>query len=283
MRYRRSGTHPGACSREADDRGDNVDCAPASPGRSPEPGHRRIDECDISAIQREVPLVQPIIRDQRVTADPSLPKRRKRRATRENGWAEDLSTSVTRASPDGPEVVELMFGTGSLRRREDIVTQPAVGRAGNVVPFRRSHRPRRDQSRTPGWEMADALRSFDLIERCAVALRSCPLSIASEGDGAELPIVSFQAQLPIIERWLDHLARINVANWPDTRWVLRLNDARSTAALRLQAVMRGLHRDPPGPGPLNSQLAADIRKFVDALHKLRQLIAQQFPESLRVP
>jgi hypothetical protein len=163
------------------------------------------------------------------------------------------------------------------------VTQPVMGDAGNVLPFRRTHRPHRDPGRTPEQDMADALQSFELIERCAVTLRSCPLSIASEANGAELPIVSFQAQLATVERWLDQLARINVANWPDTRWVLRLNDARSTAAFRLHTVMQSLHRDPPGPGPLNSQLAADIRKFADALGKLRQLITQQFPESLRAP
>jgi hypothetical protein len=163
------------------------------------------------------------------------------------------------------------------------VTQPAKGDVGNVLPFRRSHRSHRGRVRTPDRDMADALRSFDLIEQCAVALRSRPLSIASEAGGAELPIVSFQAQLPIIQHWLDQLEEVNVANWPDTLWVLTLNEARSTAALRLRVVIQSLHSNPPGPGPLNSQLGADIREFADTLRKLRQLIVQQFPESLRAP
>lgn len=163
------------------------------------------------------------------------------------------------------------------------MTRPAMGGASNVVPFRRSRPSQPSQVRTRERDMADALRSFDLIERSAVALRSRPLSISSEADGAELPIVSFQAQLPIIQGWLDQLARINVANWPDTLWVLTLNEARNTAALRLRAVIRSLQRDPPGPGPLNGLLAADIRKFADSLHKLRELVAQQFPNSLCDP
>jgi hypothetical protein len=167
--------------------------------------------------------------------------------------------------------------------RRSIVTQPAMGDIGRVVPFRRSHRPRSDQIRAAERDMADALRSFDLMERYTVALSSCPLSIASEADGAELPIVSFQSQLSIIQDWLDQLARINVANWPDTLWVLKLNDARSAATIRLDTVIRSLRHDPPGPGPLNSQLATDIRKFAESLRRLRQLIIQQFPNSLRVP
>ena len=163
------------------------------------------------------------------------------------------------------------------------MTQPAMGDIGRVVPFRRSHRPRSDQIRAAERDMADALRSFDLMERYTVALSSCPLSIASEADGAELPIVSFQSQLSIIQDWLDQLARINVANWPDTLWVLKLNDARSAATIRLDTVIRSLRHDPPGPGPLNSQLATDIRKFAESLRRLRQLIIQQFPNSLRVP
>lgn len=163
------------------------------------------------------------------------------------------------------------------------MAQPAIGDVGKVLPFRRSPRSHRGQVRTPEQDMADALLSFDLIEQCAVALRSRPLSIASEAGGAELPIVSFQTQLPIIQHWLDQLERVNVANWPDTLWVLTLNEGRSTAALRLRAVIQRLHSNPPGPGPLNSQLGADIREFADALHKLRQLIVQQFPESLRAP
>ena len=98
-----------------------------------------------------------------------------------------------------------------------------------------------------------------------------------------MPIVSLQGQLPVIQCWLDYLAQINVANWPDIRWVLGLSDARNTAALRLHVVMRSLRRDPPGPGPLNNQLAVDIQKFADALRKLRQLIAQQSPASRRAP
>jgi hypothetical protein len=123
--------------------------------------------------------------------------------------------------------------------------------------------------------MTEALRSADLIEQCAIALRSRPLSITSAADDTQLPIVSLQAQLPVIQGWLDHLAQISVISGPDIRWALRLSDARDTTLLRLHFVMRSLRRDPPGPGPLNSQLAGDIQKFADALRKLRQLATQQ--------
>ncbi|HEY1626600.1 MAG TPA: hypothetical protein VGG16_22670 [Streptosporangiaceae bacterium] len=123
--------------------------------------------------------------------------------------------------------------------------------------------------------MTEALRSADLIEQCTIALRSRPLSFTSAADDTQLPIVSLQAQLPVIQGWLDHLAQINVISGPDIRWAPRLSDARDTTLLRLHFVMRSLRRDPPGPGPLNSQLAGDIQKFADALRKLRQLATQQ--------
>ena len=153
----------------------------------------------------------------------------------------------------------------------------------NVVPLRRSHRVRHSEVRAPVRDMADAVRSFDRLERCAATLQSGPLGIADEIDATEWPIVSFQVQLPVIQRWLDQLARINVASWPDTPWVLRLSSARALAALRMRAVTQSLHRAPPGTGPLDSQLAADIRQLTESLRRLRQLITQQYPEALRAP
>jgi hypothetical protein len=129
--------------------------------------------------------------------------------------------------------------------------------------------------------MADAVRSFDGLERCAGLLQAGPLGMADEMDGTDWPIVSFQVQLPHVQRGLDQLARINVATWPDTHWVLRLSSARATAALRLRAVIRSLLRTPPGPSTLDGQLAADIRELADALRRLRLLIIRQYPEALR--
>jgi hypothetical protein len=131
--------------------------------------------------------------------------------------------------------------------------------------------------------MADAARAFGLLERCAAAVHYGPLDIAGAIDGIECPIVSLQAQLPVTQRWLDHLGRINITTWPDTRWVLRLGEARAAATRRLQAVARSLYRSPPGTGPLDSRLAADIGRLADALHALCELIAQQYPEALRAP
>jgi hypothetical protein len=168
-------------------------------------------------------------------------------------------------------------------RREDTVTEPPTGDVSNVLAFRQSRRPHPDLGRAPECDMAEALQSVELIEQCALALRSSPLSIASETEHTELPIVSLQAQLPVIQRWLDYLAQITVANSLDTRWALRLGDTRSTAATHLRIVMRSLHRDPPGPGPLSGQLAIDIQKFADVLRKLRQLLTQQSAASRRAP
>jgi hypothetical protein len=133
--------------------------------------------------------------------------------------------------------------------------------------------------------MTDAIQSFDRLERCAAAmLQSGPLGLAGEIGESQWPVVSsFQVQLPVVQQWLDQLGCISVANWPDTAWVLSLGDARSTAALRLDAVKKSLHHRPPGTGSLDGRLSADIRRLAEALHRLRQLIVQQCPEALHGP
>jgi hypothetical protein len=131
--------------------------------------------------------------------------------------------------------------------------------------------------------MADAVRSFAGLERCADLLQAGPLGMVDEMDGTDRPIVSFQVQLPHVQLGLERLARINVATWPDTRWVLGLSSARTAAAIRLREVTRSLLRTPPGPSTLDSQLAADIRALAVALRRLRLLIIQQYPEAHRAP
>jgi hypothetical protein len=153
----------------------------------------------------------------------------------------------------------------------------------NVVPLRRSYRLHHHESIAPIRDMADAVRSFERLEHCAAALQSGPFGIVGGLDGTERPIVCFQVQLPVIQQWLDKLGCINVTNWPDVHWVLRLGNARSTALLHLLAVTQSLYRSPPGTRPPDGRLAADIRKLADALRGLRQLIAQQYPEVLRAP
>jgi hypothetical protein len=165
--------------------------------------------------------------------------------------------------------------------REVAMARLAEHEADNVVPLRRGHRVRHEQE--PARDLADALRSFDRLERCAVALQSGPLGMAHDIDGIDWPIVTLQVELPSVQRWLDQLARINVATWPDTRWVLKLSSARAAATLSLDAVTQSLYRTPPGTGPLDGQLTANIQEFMDALHRLRQLIVEQYPESLRAP
>jgi len=162
------------------------------------------------------------------------------------------------------------------------VSQPAGGDA-SILDFRQRHGPRIGHGRTAEREMAEALRSAELIEQCAIALGSCPLSIADEADGGTLPIVSLQAQLPVIQSWLDRLTQPDAVRRPDLRRTLELSDARSAVALRLRAVMRSLHRDPPGPGPLGRQLALDIQRFADSLRRLRVLVEQAPPASRRAP
>jgi hypothetical protein len=131
--------------------------------------------------------------------------------------------------------------------------------------------------------MVYAARSFDLLERCATTLHSGPLGVAGEADVAKWPIVSLQVQLPVVQRWLNELGRINIAVWSDVRWVLRLEDAHADALLRLDAVAKSLCATPPGTGSLNGRLTDDIRKLAEALHELRWLIAQQCPEVLCAP
>lgn len=163
------------------------------------------------------------------------------------------------------------------------MTRSASYGGDNVIPLRRGHQARPEEIRAPVRDMADAVRSFDGLERCAGLLQAGPLGMTDDLEGADRPIVSFQVQLPLVQRGLDQLAHINVATWPDTHWVLGLNSARVRATLRLRAVTRSLLRTPPGPSALDGQLAADIRELADALRRLRLLIIQQYPEALRAP
>jgi hypothetical protein len=160
---------------------------------------------------------------------------------------------------------------------------PALGDVGNVVPIRRSYCPEQaePQERTRG--MSDAVRSFDRLERCAAALRFGPLGPAREVDGMRWPIVSFQVELPTVRQWLEQLGSINVVNWPDPQWALRLRAARSDAVLKLSAVNQSLYDRPPGTGALDRRLAADIQQLVNALYELRELIAAQCPDALYAP
>ena len=154
---------------------------------------------------------------------------------------------------------------------------------GNVIHLRRGRVASAEEIHTLVGDMADAVRSFDALERCADLLQAGPFDVVDETDSTDRPIVSFQVQLPYIQRGLDQLAHINVATWPDTRWVLRLTSARSMAALRMRAVTRSMLRTPPGPSVLDEQLAADIRGLAGALRRLRLLIIQQYPEVLSAP
>ena len=162
------------------------------------------------------------------------------------------------------------------------MTRPA-GHVGTVVHLRRSRSYHGGRIHKPELDIARAARSFDLVERCAQKLRPGRLAIAGKSEGFDRPIVIFQVELPVVEQWLDQLGSIDPAHWHDTRWVLRLSEARAAAALRLQAVTKSLHHCPPGTGTLDDRLAADIEKFADSLHRLRDLIAQQYPETLRAP
>jgi hypothetical protein len=129
-------------------------------------------------------------------------------------------------------------------------------------------------------EITDAVQSFGYLERCAAKLHPGPLRIAGQIGTMERPIVSLQLQLPAIQQSLDMLETFGVANCPDTRWVIRLADARTAAVVRLRAVRRSLRNFLPGMGSLDLQLVADIRELADALYVLRQLIVQQWPATL---
>ena len=159
---------------------------------------------------------------------------------------------------------------------------PAWGDVGNVVPLRRDYFPQQAECRAHAGSMSDALRCFGRLERCAAALEAGPLGTASELDGGGWPIVSFQVELSAVCRCLDRLGSIDIVNWPDPRWALRLSAARSAAVLRLSAVRASLYDRPPGTGPLDGPLEADIRQLADALRGLRELIVAHCPEALWV-
>lgn len=163
------------------------------------------------------------------------------------------------------------------------MSQPSGDAYGNVVPLHRNWQLLPDETPIPVSEIAEAVRSFGLLEQCVDSLHSTRLGVAGEIDRSEQPIVSLQAQLPVIQRWLGRLECLNVSNWSDTRWVLKLGEARAVAAFRLRAVKRSLYRSPPGIEPLDRRLAADICEFEDALRALRHLIVDRYPQTQGVP
>jgi hypothetical protein len=155
--------------------------------------------------------------------------------------------------------------------------QPIRGEVGNVVRLPIGGRPYQAESRFQVRAMAEAALAFERLDRFAAVLQSSSLGVRDELDGDEWPIVSFQVALPVIHQRLEQLGDVTVVNWPDAQWALRLGNARAAALLRLYAVRRSLYRSPPGTGPLDRQLAADIQALADSLLGLRRLIGEQFP------
>ena len=142
----------------------------------------------------------------------------------------------------------------------------------NVVPLQRRQRGPRVASAP---DLDNAIRAFDQLEQDAGRLQAGSRAVAGK---SEWPIVSYKVQLSAVQRQLDDLSRFTIVNWPDTRWVLRLHAARTTATARLDAVARSLYRNPPGTGPLDDRLARDVQRLTDALGAVRGLLAQRAPE-----
>ncbi len=144
----------------------------------------------------------------------------------------------------------------------------------NVVPLRPRRQQSREQAGTSAPDVAEAVRSFDQLERHALRLHSgFPRASGAE----DFPIVDYLVQLPVAERQLERLGHLSVLNCRDTGWVLRLAGARADAVARLRAVDKSMLRDPPGTGPLGERLAGDIRRLTDALREVRRLLVQQHP------
>jgi len=125
--------------------------------------------------------------------------------------------------------------------------------------------------------LAAAARVFDALGRSVAETGSGPGGFASP---AELSTAELQAQLPAVERWLRELDRIGVTDWPDTRWALRLCDARVAAMRRLGALTTSLYAAPTGLGAMEGNgpagVAADAEDLADALRTLRDLIDQRY-------
>lgn len=151
--------------------------------------------------------------------------------------------------------------------------QSAGGDPGNVVvPMRRRRRPYWDQADASVPDVDEAVRAFDLLERCALRVQSgFPRSRGPD----DFPVVDYLVQLPAAERQLGELGRLSMLNCADAGWVLVLGGARAEAVERFRAVDRSLLRSPPGTGRLDERLAGDIRRLTDALREVRRLLVQQ--------
>jgi hypothetical protein len=151
------------------------------------------------------------------------------------------------------------------------MTRPSGDDFGNVVPLRRGQR---GPTVTCAPDLDNAVRAFNRLEKHADRLQARSRPVAGE---SEWPIVSYEVQLSAVQRQLDDLSCVTIMNWPDTRWVLKLHAARTTATACLDAVARSLYRTPPGIGPLDDRLAHDVQRLTDALGTVRGLLAQQVP------
>jgi hypothetical protein len=159
---------------------------------------------------------------------------------------------------------------GSMARNDD-----------NVIPLRRSWSPYREHLPVPINELSEAVRAFSALTHCLDEMTSgrySPVGIL----GA--PTTQLRLHLPAVERCLGQLRRVGVMNWPDTRWALRLCNARSEAAARLQDLETSLYPSQPyfdasGNARRQGQIVADAEEFVEAICKVRDLIVERYPQT----
>ena len=152
--------------------------------------------------------------------------------------------------------------------------RPVGDDVDNVVPRAEATGPH-PESRVHAWDMADAVPSFGL-ERCAAMLQSGQLgsfvkSMVSSGRSSLFRSnCHFTMARPAGMRQRSQLAGHTLGAQAGQR---SLSRCAQPACRQAEP-----YRSPPGTGPLDGRLAADIRKLADALRGLRQLIVEQCPE-----
>jgi hypothetical protein len=106
----------------------------------------------------------------------------------------------------------------------------------NVFPIRPDVE-REESTRALLERLQPAVEEFTGLHDSLAGIAPDPSWSISSWRTASLPL---RTRLPATEWWLDQLAEVDAADWPDTRWALDLGAARCRADQRLRQVRTAL-------------------------------------------
>ena len=118
-----------------------------------------------------------------------------------------------------------------------------------------------------------------VIERCIAELGSEPRSGAGFGTVTITPIL---LQLAMAEAWLEKLAEVSVATWPDASWALHFCNARARALNCIGAAKTsspaGRHNERPSAWAADAGIV-NADALNSALRSLLDLVVTRYPQT----